>query len=72
MGIKKIRKVQMSRGGKEGNNALTKDLQNVDKEDHMTYAMKNNVSKATLDLLIGQGVGSVSTGSRHMKSLNVW
>ena len=50
----------MSRGGKEGNNALTKDLQNVDKEDHMTYAMKNNVTKATLDLLVGQGVGSVS------------
>ena len=24
LGIKKIRKVQMSRGGKEGNNALTK------------------------------------------------
>ena len=42
LGIKKIRKVQMSRGGKEGNNALTK-VTIVRVRRHSKYQLNQNI-----------------------------
>ena len=53
LGIRKIRRLNMSRGGREGNNALTKDSDiRMTCPDFVGFALANNVPQKTINEMI--------------------
>ena len=56
LGIRKIRRLNMSRGGREGNNALTKDSGLVfdgnSKDSLAEFVLTNNVPEKTINEMI--------------------
>ncbi|XP_013405042.1 tankyrase-like protein, partial [Lingula anatina] len=53
LGIRAVRRLNMSRGGKEGNNAFTKDLdKDDDEEELLPFVLKHGVSAEMLTFLM--------------------
>ncbi|CAB4067234.1 unnamed protein product [Lepeophtheirus salmonis] len=66
LGIKNIRQIEASRGGREGNNALTKD-DTKSKSDLNTFVLSKKLSVDFFEFLIEEKVVSVSTYSKRWK-----